>query len=427
MKQKIKTTAVSGFPEYLPADQLLLDQLKQTIAETYRSFAFIPLDTPVLERREVLLAKAGGETEHQIYCLENNSDDLALRFDLTVPLARYISEYGGVLTFPFKRYQIAKVYRGERPQKGRYREFYQADIDIIGEGLLSLGAEAEIIKVIATVFEKLAIGPFTIKIGNRKLLSGLLASLNLSELAVEILRILDKLPKIGEHACREELEKLGLNPSAVKEILNFASLKENVLEKLELLNIKNPDFVVGLGELQELAECLADYGVAAAHYSFDLSIARGLDYYTGTVWETFLDDYPELGSICSGGRYENLVTGFNDRAFPGVGASIGLSRLFYQLKTVGLLPDLAVAAADALIISADRQRGEELADSLRRQGLNVTGAYGPEKLKKKLTLANRLSVKTVYLLGEEELDADEVSIKDMVTGSQKRQALSDFI
>ena len=427
MKQKIKTTAVSGFPEYLPADQLLLDQLKQTIAETYRSFAFIPLDTPVLERREILLAKAGGETEHQIYCLENNSDDLALRFDLTVPLARYISEYGGALTFPFKRYQIAKVYRGERPQKGRYREFYQADIDIIGEGLLSLGAEAEIIKVIATVFEKLAIGPFTIKIGNRKLLSGLLAWLNLSELSVEILRSLDKLPKIGEHACRAELEKLGLNPSAVKEILNFASLKENVLEKLELLNIKNPDFVVGLGELQELAQCLADYGVSAARYSFDLSIARGLDYYTGIVWETFLDDYPELGSICSGGRYENLVTGFNDRAFPGVGASIGLSRLFYQLKTAGLLSNLAVPAADALIISTDCQRGEELADSLRRQGLNVAGAYGPEKLKKKLTLANRLSVKTVYLLGEEELAADEVSIKDMVSGSQKRQALSDFI
>ncbi|MDD3434939.1 histidine--tRNA ligase [Candidatus Falkowbacteria bacterium] len=427
MKQKIKTTAVSGFPEYLPADQLLLNQLRQTIAETYRSFAFIPLDTPALERREVLLAKAGSETEHQIYYLENNSDDLALRFDLTVPLARYISEYGGALTFPFKRYQIAKVYRGERPQKGRYREFYQADIDIIGEGLLSLSAEAEIIKVLATVFKKLAIGPFTIKISNRKLLSGLLAWLNLSEASAEILRILDKLPKIGEAACRRELEKLELNSSTVKEILEFVSLKENVLEKLGAFDIKHPDFVVGLGELQELAQCLADYGVSAADYAFDLSIARGLDYYTGTVWETFLDNYPELGSICSGGRYENLVAGFNERAFPGVGASIGLSRLFYQLKTAGLLVDSTIAVSDALVISDNRQRGEALADSLRRSGLSVAGAYGPEKLKKKLALANHWSVKTVYILGEEELAVDEVSVKDMLSGSQKRQALSDFI
>lgn len=427
MKQKIKTTAVSGFPEYLPADQLLFDQLKQTVTETYRSFGFIPLDTPVLERREVLLAKAGGETEHQIYFLENNSDDLALRFDLTVPLARYVSEYSGALAFPFKRYQVAKVYRGERPQKGRYREFYQADIDIIEEGVLPLSAEAEIIKVLATVFEKLAIGPFTIKIGNRKLLSGLLASLNLSDSATEILRVLDKLPKIGVEACRGELKKIGVDSLTISKILDFASLKDDVLAGLEQLDIKHPDFVIGLGELQELAQCLSDYGVSAANYSFDLSIARGLDYYTGTVWETFLDDYPELGSICSGGRYDNLVAGFTNRAFPGVGASIGLSRLFYQLKTVGLLPTATPAVVSALVISDDRQRGEQLADSLRRRGLSVAGAYEPEKLKKKLALANRWSVETVYLLGEEELAANEVSVKDMASGEQKRQPLSDFI
>lgn len=427
MKQKIKTTAVSGFPEYLPADQLLFDQLKQTVTETYRSFGFIPLDTPVLERREVLLAKAGGETEHQIYFLENNSDDLALRFDLTVPLARYVSEYSGALAFPFKRYQVAKVYRGERPQKGRYREFYQADIDIIEEGVLPLSAEAEIIKVLVTVFEKLAIGPFTIKIGNRKLLSGLLASLNLSDSATEILRVLDKLPKIGVEACRGELKKIGVDSLVISKILDFASLKDDVLAGLEQLDIKHPDFVIGLGELQELAQCLSDYGVSAANYSFDLSIARGLDYYTGTVWETFLDDYPELGSICSGGRYDNLVAGFTNRAFPGVGASIGLSRLFYQLKTVGLLPTATPAVVSALVISDDRQRGEQLADSLRRRGLSVAGAYEPEKLKKKLALANRWSVETVYLLGEEELAANEVSVKDMASGEQKRQPLSDFI
>lgn len=427
MKQKIKTSAVSGFPEYLPADQLLLDQLKQTITETYRSFGFIPLDTPVLERREVLLAKAGGETEHQLYFLENNSDDLALRFDLTVPLARYISEYSGALTFPFKRYQVAKVYRGERPQKGRYREFYQADIDIIAEGVLPLSAEAEIIKVVATVFEKLAIGSFTIKISNRKLLSGLLAALNLSAAATEILRILDKLPKIGAEACQAELKKLDVDSLASSQILAFASLKGDVLAGLKELDIKHPDFVVGLGELQELAQCLSDYGVSASNYSFDLSIARGLDYYTGTVWETFLDDYPELGSICSGGRYENLVAGFSNHYFPGVGASIGLSRLFYQLKIAGLLPNTTPPVADALVISDDCKRGEQLADSLRRRGLSVAGAYGPEKLKKKLALANRWSVKTVYLLGEEELAAGEVSVKNMTSGEQKRQALNDFI
>ncbi len=426
MKQKISTQAISGFPEYLPDDQLALAKLKKTIEDVYRSFAFMPLDTPLLERREVLLSKAGGETEHQIYFLDKGEEQLALRFDLTVPLARYVSEYAKQITFPFKRYQIAKVYRGERPQRGRFREFYQADIDTVFEGVLPLSADAEIIKVIIKVFERLEVGPFTVKISNRKLLNGLLADLKLIDKGPEIMRILDRLPKVGASVVTEDLLALGVSEEAGKRILELTTIKDNVLENLEKLAINHPDFIIGLAELREVADCLADYGISSDSYAFDLSIARGLDYYTGTVFETFLNDHAELGSICSGGRYENLVSGFGDGSFPGVGASIGLSRLYYQLKESQLLADNSDAVADALVISSSRSQGEALADKLRARGLRVAGSYGPEKLKKKMALANKWRVKEVYFLEEQELAKEEVAIKDMISGEQKNYPLKDF-
>lgn len=426
MKQKISTQAISGFPEYLPNEQLELNKLKKLIAGVFHSFAFIPLDTPLLERREVLLSKAGGETEHQIYFLDKGEDHLALRFDLTVPLARYVSEYASQLIFPFKRYQIDKVYRGERPQRGRFREFYQADIDIVGESILPLSADAEIIKVIVKVFEKLNIGPFTVKISNRKLLSGLLADLQLTEKSSDVLRLLDKLPKIGASAVTEGMIALGIEEAAVKRILSLATIKGDDLGELEKMVVQHPDFILGLAELREVTACLSDYGITSNFYEFDLTIARGLDYYTGTVFETFLDNYPELGSICSGGRYENLVAGFAERAFPGVGASIGLSRLYYQLREAQLLSKTDEPMAEVLVISDNRKEGETLADVLRTRGLAVAGAYGPEKMKKKMMLANRWGVKEVYFLGEDELSKKEVSIKNMISGEQTVKPLTDF-
>jgi histidyl-tRNA synthetase len=418
MKDKISTKTLPGFTEYLPAEQIAFNKIKDTITSVYESYGFVPMDTPVLERQEVLLAKAGGETEKQIYCLEKGDEKLALRFDLTVPFARFVSEHFANLVFPFRRYQISKVYRGERPQRGRFREFYQADIDIVAENELPLISDAEIVKVIYAVFSKLDLGGFTVRLNNRKLLNGFFADLNLSQEANDILRIIDKMDKLGRKQVEELLLAFEIEAEKVTKILNFVSIKENVISELEALNIKNEIFNEGLSEIKEVISYLKDFGVPAENYIIDLSIARGLDYYTGTVYETVLNQYPQIGSVCSGGRYENLTSYYSDKKLIGVGVAIGLSRLFFQLQEAGLIKLDQATTADILLVSENLKAAAKLADDLRTQGLSIIGAYGNDKFKKKLTLANRLGVKAVIILGEDEIAGGYFSLKDMVSGNQ---------
>ena len=426
MKDKISTKTLPGFLEYLPAEQITFNKMKDTIISVYESFGFVPLDTPVLERQEVLLAKAGGETEKQIYCLEKGDEKLALRFDLTVPLARYVSEHFANLIFPFRRYHVAKVYRGERPQRGRFREFYQADIDIVAENELPLINDAEIVKVIYEVFTKLNLGKFTVRLNNRKLLNGFFAELGLSGQATEVLRIIDKLDKIGRDNVKEALAEISIKAETADKILDFVSLRGDVLKALTDLNIKNEIFKEGLKEMAEVIGYLKDFGIPEENYQIDLAIARGLDYYTGTVYETVLNDYPQIGSVCSGGRYGDLTGFYSDKKLPGVGVAIGLSRLFYQLLEAGLIKVNQATSADILIVSENLAAASKLADDLRTNGLAVIGAYGPEKFKKKLSLANRLGVKAVIILGEDEISGGYFSLKDMVSGEQiKAKTIKD--
>lgn len=431
MKDKISTKTLPGFNEYLPAEQLAFNDILDTIRGVYESYGFVPLDTPVLERQEVILAKAGGETEKQIYCLEKGDEKLALRFDLTVPLARYVSEHYNNLVFPFRRYCISKVYRGERPQRGRFREFYQADIDIVGEGELSLINDAEIVSIIYSAFSKLNFGDFTVRLNNRKLLTGFFESLSLANEATDILRIVDKIDKVGADQIKEVLIKFEIEPTKVDKILEFVTLKDNILESLEKMKIDNAIFQQGLSELKEVLSYLEDYGVPASNYKIDLSIARGLDYYTGTVYETVLNDYPQIGSVCSGGRYDDLAGYYSDRKLPGVGVSIGLSRLFFQLQEADLIATKQATSADIFLVSENIKAASALANNLRHSGFSVLTAYGPEKFKKKLTLANRLGVKMVIILGEDEIAGGYFSLKDMTSGEQVKahsiEEVNDFL
>lgn len=431
MKDKISTKTLPGFNEYLPAEQLAFNDILDTIRGVYESYGFVPLDTPVLERQEVILAKAGGETEKQIYCLEKGDEKLALRFDLTIPLARYVSEHYNNLVFPFRRYCISKVYRGERPQRGRFREFYQADIDIVGEGELSLINEAEIVSIISSVFSTLNFGDFTVRLNNRKLLTGFFESLSLSKEATDILRIVDKIDKVGADQIKEILIKFEIEAVKVDKILEFVTLKDNILESLAKMKIDNAIFQQGLSEIKEVIAYLEDYGVPASNYKIDLSIARGLDYYTGTVYETVLNDYPQIGSVCSGGRYDDLAGYYSDRKLPGVGVSIGLSRLFFQLQEAGLIATKQATSADIFLVSENIKAASALANNLRHSGFSVLTAYGPEKFKKKLTLANRLGVKMVIILGEDEIAGGYFSLKDMTSGEQVKahsiEEVNDFL
>ena len=335
MSDKVEPRTLAGFMELLPNEQILFNQMKEKIEKTYQRYGFLPLDTPIIELSEVLLAKAGGETEKQIYRFEKGDTDLSLRFDLTVPLAKYVAKNYGNLSFPFRRYQIGKVYRGERAQKGRYREFYQCDIDIIGDGELDIINDAELPSVIYTLFKELGFDDFTIKINNRKLLSGLFESLSQDIKSIEILRIIDKIEKIGKQAVISELEKLGLNNEDINKIISFIEIDgttDEKLEKVENLKIENETYKNGINEIKEVIKYVRLFGIPEQNFSLDLTIARGLDYYTGTVYETFLNNYRELGSVCSGGRYENLAEYYTDKKLPGVGISIGLTRLLYKLN-----------------------------------------------------------------------------------------------
>lgn len=421
---KTEPRTLAGFMELLPNEQILFEQMKQKIEKIYKRFGFLPIDTPIIELSEVLLAKAGGETEKQIYRFEKGDTDLSLRFDLTVPLAKYVAKNYGNLSFPFRRYQIGKVYRGERTQKGRFREFYQCDIDIIGDEKLDIINDAELPSVIYNVFKELGFNNFTICINNRKILNGLFESIGQKESAVAILRIIDKIDKIGKEAVIEELEKLNLNKEYIEKIMNFIQIdgiSDEKIKKLNELNINNDIFNEGVYELKEVIKNIRLFGIPEDNFKVDLTIARGLDYYTGTVYETFLNDYRELGSVCSGGRYENLAGYYTNKKLPGVGISIGLTRLFYKLNELKLIEASKKSVSDILIITMteDLSKPITLATQLRNLGINTEIYLNDKKLKAKFKYADKLEIPTVIIIGEDELKTDNVKVKNMLTGKEK--------
>lgn len=432
-KNIVKPSTLPGFMELLPKDQILFNKIKDTIRKTYESFGFIPIDTPLIERSEILLAKGGGETEKQIYRFTKGDTDMALRFDLTVPLARYVAQHFPNLTFPYRRYHIGKVYRGEKSQRGRFREFYQCDVDIIGNGKLSVVYDAEIPSIIYATFRNLGFEDFTVKINNRKVLNGFFASLNISSTA-DVLRSIDKLEKIGDRGVRAELKELGLPESIVDRILRFIKIQGSDGEKLEALkalDITNEIFREGIEELETVIEYVKSFGVPEKNYMIDLTIARGLDYYTGTVYETFLDDYPEIGSVCSGGRYDNLAEFYTTQKLPGVGISIGLTRLFYQLNEAGLLEgDAPSTLTKVLVVPMDETCNEysiKVANILREEGIVSEVHFEEAKVGKKLNYANKLDIPYVILIGEDEIRRQMVSLKDMKTGDQELITIEEAI
>ena len=421
---KVTPKIMPGFMELLPEEQILFNKIKDTIKEVYEKYGFMPLDTSVLEYSNVLLAKAGGETEKQIYRFNKGDTDIAMRFDLTVPLARFVSQNYNNLVFPFKRYQIAKVYRGERPQKGRFREFYQCDIDVIGENLNTY-YDAEIPLVIYDIFKKLNFGKFTIRINNRKILNGFFEELKLSNIANDILRIIDKLEKIGEENVYGELLSLGINEDSIQRIIKFINIKgsnDEIITSLKKLNITNEIFNEGISELKDLVSNIKNLGVDEDFFTIDLTIARGLDYYTGTVYETILDDYPKIGSICSGGRYDNLTEYYTDKKLNGVGISIGLTRLFYQLKEAGIINADKKTLLKSLIIPFDEANipyAMKIAKQLRNNSINCDIYLENKGIKQKMKYANRLNIPYVCLLGETEEKENKITLKNMETGNQE--------
>ena len=422
-KNIVKPKTLPGFMELLPDEQILFNEMKEKIQKSYEKFGFLPLDTPIIESADVLLAKAGGETEKQIYKFKKGENDLALRFDLTVPLAKYVTEYYQNLSFPFRRYQIGKVYRGEKAQRGRFREFYQCDIDIIGDGELSIINDAELPSVIYNTFKELGFDKFTICINNRKLLNGLFESCNLKEKSADILRTIDKIDKIGKESVIKELKELEIEEAKINLIMQFISINttvEQTIVELEKLNIQSETFAEGLSELKELVKYIKIFGVPETNFKIDLTIARGLDYYTGTVYETFLDEYRFLGSVCSGGRYDNLAEYYTEKKLPGVGISIGLSRLFFQLTYNNIIKANKKSTAKILIISMleDLSKPAEIATRLRNNGINTQIYVEKSKIKKQFKYANNLEIPYVIVLGEDEVNNGTVSLKNMQTGEQ---------
>ncbi len=417
----VKPQTIVGVMELLPEDQLAFDYIKNIIEETFLSYQFLPIDTPAIEKNDILFAKGGGETEKQIFGIDSSKKDMSLRFDLTVPLARYVSEHFSDLNFPFKRYQIAKVYRGERNQKGRYKEFYQCDIDIIGNNSLSIHNDALLPKVIYEIFRKLDFNGIKFHINNRKLLNGFFESLEISD-KEEVLRTIDKKAKIGEENTKELLVEICGEEKADKlmELINNKRENKELLTYLESLNL-NDNYKIGLNELKEVYDYMIKFGIDDDSIMIDLSITRGLDYYTSTVYETFLDGYESIGSVCSGGRYENLAGNFSKQNLPGVGLSIGLTRLFYQLQELGLAEKYKNKFTDCLIIPMDEKLNFyaiDIANKLKEQGLKVDIYLEDGKFKKKINYADKIGVKKVLIIGQEEYENKMVSVKNMEDGKQ---------
>ena len=427
----VKPSTLPGFMELLPKDQILFNEMKDIIRKNFEKHGFLPIDTPVIEKSEVLLAKGGGETEKQIYRFSKGDTDMSLRFDLTVPLARYTVEHMNDLSFPFKRYQIGKVYRGEKAQKGRFREFYQCDIDTIGMGELSLVNDAEFPVVIFHTFKDLGFTDFTIHLNNRKILKGFFSSLGIED-SMNVLRTVDKLDKIGEESVLEELGENGIGRDSGEKILEFIKIKgsvDEILEHLRDLKIKDEIFQEGLDELTQVVGYMRDFGIDEDCFDIDLKIARGLDYYTGTVYETTLDNYPKIGSVCSGGRYEDLASYYTDKTLPGVGISIGLSRLFYQLNEAKIISSEEKSLVDLLIIPMDDciHDGIKLLSELREKGVRVSVYTEFAKLKKKFKYADQTKVDYVIVLGEEEIKTRKYSLKNMHSGDQEEVTFDELV
>ncbi len=433
MAEIMQPRILTGFMELLPEDQILFNRMLDTIRKVYEQFGFLPLDTPTIELSEVLLAKAGGETEKQIYRFNKGDHDLSLRFDLTVPLARYTAQHESELVFPFKRYQMSKVFRGERPQKGRFREFYQCDIDIIGLDELSLFYDAEMPAVIYRVFKELDFGPFTIRLNNRKILNGFFRSIGLEDKITEVLRTIDKLDKIGEENVRKELAELGVDEEKTERILSLIHLDgtaDEILSALEGFGIEDETFEAGVAEMKEVVKNMRLLGMPDEAFKLDLTIARGLDYYTGTVYETTLNDYPKLGSICSGGRYDNLTGYYTKQRMPGIGISIGLTRLFSQLKEEGLIKPERRTLVEALVVPLGKDQMEaalKTAAALRAADIKTDVFYQEKGMKQKMKYASRLGIPYVVLIGEEEANNGTVSVKNMDEGQQVTVPLNEAI
>ena len=413
----VKPSILPGTMELLPNEQLIFNKMKDIIRETYELFSFLPIDTPALEKTEILLAKGGGETEKQIYNIANTSTDTSLRFDLTVPLARYVSMHEHELKFPFKRYQIAKVYRGERNQKGRYREFYQCDCDIIGDEKLSKFYDAELVKIISIIFKKFGFDRFTIMINNRNIMNGFLKSQGIED-TVEAVRALDKYDKIGRESLEELLLNQGIKADAVKEIIaliEFEGTNEETIKYLEGLGIDNETFLKGLTEMKEVLENIKLFNVDESNYKFTLKLQRGLDYYTSTVIETVLDDYKELGSVAGGGSYENLTQFYSKRELPGVGISIGLTRLFFQLSEKNILPKFDSEEKSFLVapLDIDMSYAISVLNELHSLGVNSEVLYSKMKMKKIFDFAESYSFDYIIFLGQDELDNKKLSVRDL--------------
>ena len=423
--ERVAPRTLSGFMELLPAEQIKMEKMMAVLRRTYSLYGFTPLDTPIIEASNVLLAKGGGETEKQVYRFTKGDSDLSLRFDLTVPLAKYVALHYNELAFPFRRYQIGKVYRGERAQRGRFREFYQADIDVIGDGKLDITNEAEIPSVIYRTFTELGLRDFVIRVNNRKILNGFYAMNGMSARAGKIMRTVDKIDKIGPEKVRELLvNEVGMYTQKADTVLDFMAISgtnAGVLARLHDFSGMDPLFDEGLAELETVVKYLAAFGVPETHFAIDLTIARGLDYYTGTVYETLITDHPEIGSVCSGGRYDDLAGYYTDKSLPGVGISIGLTRLFYVLSEQGLLSDTGVTApCDALVIPMTEELSFAVsaATVLRDHGIRTQLYTEQKKFKARMGYADRLRVPYAVIIGGDEIAEGVLSVKNMRTGEQ---------
>lgn len=429
---KAEPKTLPGFMELLPNEQVLFNQMKETIQKTYEKYGFLPIDTPIIESTDVLLAKAGGETEKQLYSFSKGDSELTLRFDLTVPLAKYVALYYSQLSFPFRRYQIGKVYRGERAQRGRYREFYQCDIDIIGDGELNIINDAEVPSIMYETFRALGLDDFTIRINNRKILNGLFEAIDAKNDAVNIMRIIDKIEKIGVENVKAELRELGISEEGIEKVISFIQTTGTTDEKiqaLENMNIDNEMYKTGLNELKEVVKYIRMFNVPEEYFAIDVSIARGLDYYTGIVYETFLNKHKSIGSICSGGRYSDLAEYYTDKKLPGVGMSIGLTRLFFLLNEMNLVKTEKKSISEVLIISMvqDLKPAIDTANALRKEKINSEIYFDDKKMKAKFKYADKLKIPYVIVIGEDEINSEKVTLKNMETGEQQQLEIKEVI
>lgn len=432
--KKIAPKILSGFKELLPKDQMLFNNIKHTIEQTYQAYGFLPMDTPIMESAEVLLAKAGGETEKQIYSFSKGDTNLCLRFDLTVPLARFVAQHQGQLNFPFRRYQIGKVYRGERAQKGRYREFYQCDVDVVGNEKLDIIYDAEVAAVVLAVFNNLGLENAVLNISNRKLLAGLVEELGLTDKTTDILRLVDKLDKVGVSHLKELLHDTGISKDNAEKILNFLSISgtsEEVITNLKGFNVKNEMFLQGVQELTSVVEGLKNFGLTEENFKINLAIARGLDYYTGTVYETFIKGFENLGSVASGGRYDNLASNYTTKNLPGVGMAIGLTRLYDVLCDGNLVKQsLCSVSTKAIILPMDDSLTSyaiKTAQVLRQAGVNTEVYYENTKFKNKLAYVDKMGVEYAIIIGEEEVNQNKLTLKNLAKHTQNTITLDKAI